>query len=92
MIKPWHREDIIAAVRKRGTTLMELSRQHGFARNTLYLALERRLPNAHTVIAQTLGVSRGELWPQWYATDDRPLFRMRLDLVREFSASRAAAE
>lgn len=83
MPEPRHREDIIAAVRKRGTTLMALARTHGFARNTLYLALTRRLPNAHVVIAHALGETRHAIWPQWYDAEDKPRFRTRPDLIRE---------
>ncbi len=85
MSTPWHREDIIAAVRKRGTTLMGLGRQFGFSRTTLYLALTRRMPNAHSVIAEAIGERRHVIWPQWYDANDQPRFRCRTDLIRDFS-------
>lgn len=85
----WHPQDIIAEVRKRGSSLQALTRQHGFGRTTLYSSLTRRFPFAHAVIADFLGVTRRELWPQWYDEQDRPRGRSRQD--RSWR-KRAAAE
>lgn len=79
MSNGWHPQDIIAAVRKRGSSLRALSLQAGFAKDTLYKALRRRFPNAHAVISDFLGVSRHDLWPQWYRQDGSPRFRARRD-------------
>lgn len=78
----WHPQDILAAVRKRGTTIKEIERRSGFGPNTLYKALTRRFPNAHTVIAEAAGETRHALWPHWYDEADRPLLRTRPDLAR----------
>lgn len=87
MSQGWHREDIIAAVRKRGTTLMELAKLNGYAPNSFYLALTRRFPNPHRIIAATIGKTCHQLWPQWYDANDKPLFRTRADLVRQMSVT-----
>lgn len=86
MSKGWHPQDIIAAVRKRGSSLRALSLRNGFAQDTLYKALRQRFPNAHTVIADFLELSRHELWPEWYRRDDTPRFRQRADLHRSEAA------
>jgi Ner family transcriptional regulator len=78
----WHPQDIMAAVRKTGDTLRGLERRHGFGQNTFYKALEQRFPNAHSVIANAIGKTRHEIWPHFYDTSDRPLFRSRPDLLR----------
>ena len=78
----WHPQDILAEVRKRGTTLKELERVHGFGANTFYKALTRRFPNAHSVIANASGQSRHALWPHWYDAADRPRLPSRPDLIR----------
>lgn len=78
----WHRQDIIAAVRKTGTTLARLAEQHGYARNTLYLSLDRRFPNVHAVIAAKIGSSRGAIWPSWYHPDGEPRFVTRRNARR----------
>jgi Ner family transcriptional regulator len=75
MTAGWHPQDIIAAVRKSGTNLNRLAREHGYARITLNKAITKRWPAAHLVIARHLGVSRYEIWPHWYAPDDTPLHR-----------------
>lgn len=66
----WHPADIIAAVRKQGTTLQRLSREHGFSREAMNKSLTTCFPRAHRIIADLIGVSRHELWPQWYDARD----------------------
>lgn len=87
----WHPQDIIAAVRKRGSNLQRLARDHGFARDTFNKALSRRYPNAHAIIADFLGVSRGVIWPNWYGSDGKPRFEGRKDLQQRGVLRREAA-
>ena len=82
----WHPQDIMAAVRKRGSSLQRLARENGYSRNTFNRALKERFPNAHAVIADFLGVSRGDLWPEWYRKDGSPRLRSRADLRRSSNA------
>jgi Ner family transcriptional regulator len=86
MKSPWHPQDIIAAVRKKGSSLQRLGLDSGFGRTTFNRALSQRFPNAHAIIAAFLGLSRHELWPHWYGVDDRPLFDGRPDLQRRGKA------
>lgn len=44
MQQDWHSADIIAGLRKRGTSLAALSRQAGLASSTLANALHRHWP------------------------------------------------
>ena len=81
-IQGWHKQDIIAAVRKKGTTLRRLSLANGFSEDTLIKSLTRRWPNAHALIAAHLNVSKHDLWPQWYAKDGSPRHRVRRDMQR----------
>ncbi|MBI6262380.1 helix-turn-helix domain-containing protein, partial [Proteus mirabilis] len=48
----WHPADIIAALRKRGTTLAN--------------ALSRPWPKGEKIIADFLGVAPSEIWPSRY--------------------------
>jgi Ner family transcriptional regulator len=68
----WHRADILAAVRKRGSSLAEIARAVGLARQTMYWAMSAspRL-RANKAIADFLGVSLHELWPQWFDADGK---------------------
>lgn len=47
----WHPADIIAALRKRGTTLAAISRQAGLSSSTLANALSRPWPKGEWIIA-----------------------------------------
>jgi len=64
--KDWHPADIIAGLRKRGTTLAAVSRKEGLASSTLANALKKRWPKGEKLIAQALGVPPAEIWPSRY--------------------------
>ncbi|EAA3717225.1 helix-turn-helix domain-containing protein [Salmonella enterica] len=67
MMQPdWHSADIIAALKKRGTSLSALSRQAGLASSTLANALIRRWPKGERLIAEKLGVAPEQIWPSRY--------------------------
>lgn len=73
MAKGWSRQKIIFAIRERGATITQLSRDAGFERRTLHTSLYKRHPRAHAIIARFLKVSRHELWPDWYGPNDELL-------------------
>lgn len=62
----WHPADIIAGLRKRGTSLAALSRQAGLASPTLANALNRRRPKGERLIAEALGIAPEQIWPSRY--------------------------
>ncbi|TEA26508.1 helix-turn-helix domain-containing protein [Candidatus Schmidhempelia bombi] len=64
--KDWHRADIIAAIKKKGTTLSEVSRTTGYAPSTLSNAFSHSWPKAEKIIADTIGVHPSEIWPSRY--------------------------
>lgn len=66
MQQDWHPADIIAGLRKRGTSLAALSRQAGLASSTLANALNRRWPKGERLIAEALGVPPEQIWPSRY--------------------------
>ncbi len=68
----WHRQEILAAVRMKQTTLAALARENGLSRNTMYWALAKRHERANAIIAAFLGVPMHELWPSWYAPTVSP--------------------
>jgi Ner family transcriptional regulator len=57
----WHQADIIAALRKRGTTLAAV-----LSSSTLSNALSRSWPKGEKVIAQALNVHPSVIWPSRY--------------------------
>ncbi|EAV6588350.1 transcriptional regulator [Salmonella enterica] len=67
MMQPdWHSADIIAALKKRGTSLSAVSRKSGLASSTLANALNRRWPKGERLIADALGVAPEKIWPSRY--------------------------
>lgn len=64
--KDWHPADIIAALKKKGTTLSAVSRKAGLASSTLSNALVRHWPKGERLIADELGVELSEIWPSRY--------------------------
>lgn len=59
----WHRQDILAAVRKRKGSLANLSREHGLSDSTLANALARPWPKGESIIAGALGLTPQQIWP-----------------------------
>ncbi|GKW36354.1 MULTISPECIES: helix-turn-helix domain-containing protein [Pectobacterium] len=62
----WHPADIIAGLRKKGTTLAAVSRASGLASSTLANALTRHWPKGERLIACALGKLPEEIWPSRY--------------------------
>ncbi|MDB6374965.1 helix-turn-helix transcriptional regulator [Photorhabdus bodei] len=63
MNQDWHRADIIAALKKQGTTLSAVSRKAGLASSTLNNALHRPWPKGEELIATELGLHPSDIWP-----------------------------
>ncbi|ENO0457507.1 helix-turn-helix domain-containing protein [Salmonella enterica] len=67
MMQPdWHSADIIAALKKQGTSLSAVSRKAGLASSTLANALNRRWPKGERLIADALSVAPEQIWPSRY--------------------------
>ncbi|EAA7700521.1 transcriptional regulator [Salmonella enterica subsp. enterica serovar Cerro] len=66
MQSDWHSADIIAALKKRGTSLSAVSRKSGLASSTLANALIRRWPKGERLIAEALGIAPEQIWPSRY--------------------------
>lgn len=66
MQKDWHTADIIAGLRKKGTSLAAVSRAAGLSSSTLANALTRPWPKGEYLIAEALGVHPSVIWPSRY--------------------------
>ncbi|EAB4392729.1 helix-turn-helix domain-containing protein [Salmonella enterica] len=63
MMQPdWHSADIIAALKRRGTSLSAVSRKSGLASSTLANELIRHWPKGERLIAEALGVTPEQIW------------------------------
>ncbi|QKJ02855.1 helix-turn-helix domain-containing protein [Yersinia mollaretii] len=65
-IPDWHPSDIIAAIRKKGSTLSAVSRNSGLSSCTLANALTRPWPKGEYIIAEFLSIHPSEIWPSRY--------------------------
>ncbi|WP_159566584.1 helix-turn-helix domain-containing protein [Budvicia diplopodorum] len=66
MQSDWHSADIIAALRKKGTTLAAVSRCAGLSSSTLANALIRPWPKGEWLIAEAIDVHPSKIWPSRY--------------------------
>ena len=82
MTNGWHQADIIAGLRKKGTSLAALSRAAGLSSSTLANALTRPWPKGEFLIAEALGVHPSEIWPERYFGEDGEPFD-RASLIRK---------
>ncbi|WP_272682341.1 helix-turn-helix domain-containing protein [Providencia sp. PROV120] len=64
--KNWHRAEIIAEVKKKGSSLASLSRVNGLHKRTLYNVLDRSWPKGEKIIADFLGLKVSDIWPERY--------------------------
>lgn len=62
----WHPADIVASLRKRGTSLRKLSIENGFSPGSLATSMRRSWPNAEQIIAGAIGLDPKEIWPSRY--------------------------
>lgn len=61
-----HPEDIKAAIRKRGKTLSQLSRDNNLAVATVRCALKERIPKADKIISSFIETPLHVIWPSRY--------------------------
>ncbi len=62
----WHPSEVVAALRKIGTSIAELSRESGLRHSTLSNALNRGWPKGEWIIAQRLNLHPSQIWPSRY--------------------------
>jgi len=67
----WHKEDIKAAIRKRGSTMNDLARERGLPPSTVRNALGRPAYSGELAISDFLGVPAHELWPTRWTPEGR---------------------
>ncbi|UCP81108.1 helix-turn-helix domain-containing protein [Pectobacterium versatile] len=78
----WHPADIIAALRKKNTTLAAVSRAAGLSSSTLANALSRPWPKGEWLIADAMGIHPSEIWPSRYYNSETNELIDRKKLIR----------
>lgn len=79
----WHPADVVAGLRKQGTSLAAESRKAGLSSSTLANALTRPWPKGELIIAQALGVEPWQIWPSRYYDPQTQEFIDRKLLMRK---------
>lgn len=69
--RDWHREDLKAAVRKRGTTIAALASRHGIKPSALLRTLVVPRESGERIISDFIGVPPQRIWPSRYHKDGR---------------------
>ncbi|HBS3849334.1 TPA: helix-turn-helix domain-containing protein [Klebsiella pneumoniae] len=74
----WHPADIIAGLRKKGTSLAAVSRSAGLSSSTLANALLRPWPKGEKLIADALSISPEIIWPSRYCDSEGKLLARQI--------------
>lgn len=69
----WHPADIVAAVRKTGWSLRQLSLRDSAYEGLCRSALGRQYPRAERTIADAIAVEPWDIWPSRYDDDHQPI-------------------
>lgn len=81
----WHPADIIAGLRKKGTSMAAESRRNGLSSSTLANALSRPWPKGEMIIAKALGTEPWVIWPSRYHDPQTHAFIDRTQLMRSYT-------
>lgn len=73
----WHPADVIAALKKRGTSLRKLALAHGYAPRSLHKALSSPWKRGEEIIAAALGAEPRSIWPSRFLADGSRVDRRR---------------
>ena len=68
----WHPADVLAALKKRGRNLSELSVENGYHPTAAGKALKQPWPAMELIIATALQMTPQEIWPSRYDLDGKP--------------------
>lgn len=71
-VQDWHPVDVVAAIRKTGTSLQRISREHNLCNAAVGQALYRPYPKSERIIAEHLGIAPQVIWPSRYNPDGTP--------------------
>ena len=69
----WHREQIMAAIRMRGSNGVKLSRAAGYSPNAVHVTLSKPWPAVEASIARFIGTRPETIWPSRYDPAGAPL-------------------
>lgn len=88
----WHPADIVAGLRKKGTSLAAESRKAGLSSSTLANTLTRPWPKGELIIAEVLGIKPWTIWPSRYHDAITNEFIDRTRHIRKIQATNIPVE
>lgn len=68
----WHPADVVAAFKKKGTTITRVAREMNLCESYLRQAVNRPYPKAERILAEYLGTTPQAIWPSRYHADGTP--------------------
>lgn len=68
----WHPADVVAAFKKRGTSITRVARELGMNDSYLRQALNKPYPKAERLLANFLKLTPQQIWPSRYHADGTP--------------------
>ena len=84
----WHPADIIAGLRKKGTSMAAESRKNGLSSSTLANVLSRPWPKGEVIIAKALETDPWTIWPSRYHDPITHEFIDRTQMMRQSKKSK----
>ena len=73
----WHPADVLAALKKRGHSLAGLSVANGYHPTAAGKALKQPWPAIERLLAEAIGMTPREIWPNRYDSEGNPLRRAK---------------
>lgn len=63
----WHKEDIKAAIRKKGVSMADLARANSYSPRTFSNVFHLKYPKVEAIIAEFLNTTPDIIWPSRYS-------------------------
>lgn len=82
MKNDWHQADIVAALRKQGTSMAAISRSAGLSSSTLGGVQRRPWPKGEWLIGNALGLHPATIWPSRYHDKDGMLIDRKSSFIK----------
>ncbi|QSB02677.1 helix-turn-helix domain-containing protein [Methylomonas sp. EFPC1] len=86
-LEDWHPADIIAALRKAGWSLRQLSLHYKLSAGTLKVAIQMPYPNGERLIAAAIGLKPQDIWPSRYDSKGQPNRGRKMRGFKQFNAN-----
>ncbi len=67
--RDWTQDEVLFCLRKRGTSLQRLARQHDYHPRSLHNICKRPWPRGESIVAKALGLTAQQVFPSRYDAD-----------------------